>query len=289
MADWPSPGDGQYTQTFGLVTGPTVNASSDVGLRGVSVAPSATANTKGVWVTVIASVPFNAVGFILTVPYGDTGAWLLDLSIDGTVSGTILSNFAVAVKSIYQAGFNYYIPLALPAGTTVSARVQRSTSSTIETLDVLLTPIGAGDSGPGSAGLCQTYGADTTISTGTFVDAYMAPNNVSLFAATKGGYATLGSLTATPISQVALLISYEFTSAAVRFMLDIAVGAAGSETVIFADLPVETNATAKMYGSPYIGPLPCHIPSGQRLSARCAVNQSSSAESLFSLIIYGFS
>src|SRR4029077_8721859 len=105
-----------------------------------------------------------------------------------------------------------------------------------------------------------TYPAGPTVA-GTTVTANAAAD-------TKGSYAQIVASSAFACNSV--IIDVQFTAAAVgrQYRLDIATGAALSETVVVADLLAEgTNAATSVIGGTYT--LPLAIPSGTRISARC--------------------
>lgn len=104
----------------------------------------------------------------------------------------------------------------------------------------------------------ETLGASTGTTTGTTVTANAAAN-------TKGNYAQLSAATAYPACGV--IIDIPPGNAACDYLLDIAVGAAASESVIISDILVSSThgGTAQCFSVEF----PCAIPAGTRVSARC--------------------
>ena len=300
MADWTLLGDGQLAQTFGstLATDPTTNTNTAVGCRGVALTTGATAQTKGAWVTVIASVPFDASGFILSVPYMSAiSAAFIDIGV-GVTPQIILADFMVNAMHLLQAGYAVYIPIGLRSGEVVSARVQ--CSATAGVVDVLLTPVGVGFAPASPLSIGRAYGALTNALTrATTVNPYTGGTQpTDKFAGVKGAYSVLGAgglatgTVSEPISQ--LLVTFgsrgTFSQNTNRWAVDIAVGAAGSEQIIIGDLLMAMHVLPDHPGSRYIGPFPCHIPSGSSLSARTSINLSGQVSNYtFGMLVHGFS
>lgn len=112
----------------------------------------------------------------------------------------------------------------------------------------------------------ENAGAVTAASKGTTVTAAGSTN-------TKGSYAQLIAATAFPAQKLVLMFDTPSNSAR-DFLVDIAIGAGGSETIIISNLLVSTpNDTTFMGGS---FTFDIRIPAGTRLSARCQCTSSSS-------------
>ena len=114
--------------------------------------------------------------------------------------------------------------------------------------------------------------ADTANSTGVLVAS-------SATADTKGSWVELISSTSEETYWITLVLAHNFASVAKRnFLVDIAVGAAASESVQIADVSAYLCLSESIT---YLFPLT--IPSGSRVSARCS-NADSSATSCYSMI-----
>lgn len=109
----------------------------------------------------------------------------------------------------------------------------------------------------GGASRFATYGVSTSTSAGTLVTASASAN-------TKGSYVELAS--STDFNAQGIFVCFNKKQVSDRYWVDIAVGAAGSETVIISNIVLrDENADGvhlKMY-------FPISIPAGSRLSARC--------------------
>src|SRR3990172_6877060 len=105
-----------------------------------------------------------------------------------------------------------------------------------------------------------TVGAVTAGSTGTDLTATATPD-------TKGSYVEVAASTAFDAHGLLIQLNNASTGAS-DYLIDVAVGAGGSETIIAANLYVgsgDSPVSADGYG--YL--LPISIPAGTRLSARC--------------------
>lgn len=110
-------------------------------------------------------------------------------------------------------------------------------------------------------GKVTDYGSVTASTMGTQLTAGAAN--------TKGSYTQL--VAATDFEAGALLVMLGVSSAAANYLVDIAIGGAGSEQVLVPDLLYFSGVGGNI-GMHY--PLPLHVPAGARIAARC---QSTSA------------
>lgn len=111
----------------------------------------------------------------------------------------------------------------------------------------------------------ENAGANTAASRGTTITASGTAN-------TKGSYTQLIASTSFDASLVLVMI--DDLTAAIDYLIDLAIGGAGSEQVIASDL-IGTGGTGSIsYGGHYF--LPVSIPAGSRLAARCQASTLSS-------------
>ncbi|MER7131239.1 hypothetical protein [Streptosporangium saharense] len=105
---------------------------------------------------------------------------------------------------------------------------------------------------------------------------------------TKSSWVQLADATTAPIH--ALMVLAQGTSSDMSgsfYKLDIAVGAAGAETVVISDHMFEISSSEEMRAyTPEFYPLSFNIPSGVRLAARCSALTASS--SAVEVAVYGF-
>lgn len=115
------------------------------------------------------------------------------------------------------------------------------------------------------AGRVTGVGADTTVSRGPAVTSGSAHN--------KGSYVELSS--STPRASHIVVTAFAATSV-VDFLVDIALGTGGSETVIVSNLLVSAGGSSGEDTMLYY-PMAVPIPAGSRLAARCQSSTSSAA------------
>ena len=108
---------------------------------------------------------------------------------------------------------------------------------------------------------------------------------------TKGSYAEITSSTSYDTRM--LLIAFggqgNLIRTNCRWLVDIATGSAGSETVIIADLAVGSHNIGDNVLPAYIGPIPVHIPAGTRIAARCQCDITDATDRLMDIALYGIS
>lgn len=263
----------QRFETAGAVTAST---------EGTAIS-AASAHTKGSYVQLIASTAFHAQGVLLVMGIVPTVAkdFLVDLAIGGAGSEQIIAAdiFFSATGSTRRTE-SVFIPVPIPAGTRLSARLQGTTTST--GLSVVAILVAGGAIRNSSVQVCTTYGANTADTGGTGVD----PGAV---AHTKGSYAEVTSATTRAIKH--LIIAFGLRNnltidANTSWMVDIAIGAAASEQVIIANLPLAAHATTDMVFPQYHA-LPCNIPAGARIAARAQSTNTDATDRLIDVIIYG--
>lgn len=252
-------------------------ASGEVGVS------ASGANTKGAWVTLLSSLPAAAswlnIANIQITTAGDRAA-LMDIAIGGAGSETI----AVADMIFgYRDHQGTLFPLHIPAGATVRARI--STPLGFMLIDALIATayMGEPDSGLSTPGRITTYGAIPASSAGTNI----TPSGTQ---DVKGSWTQLTAATTAPIHALMVLAQSSTSAPAyVRYLIDIGVGGAGSETVVLPDHRVVTeNSPVYVYpNSPSFAPLSMCIPAGVRLSARCSAVQGTSTQAI-EVAVYGF-
>lgn len=104
----------------------------------------------------------------------------------------------------------------------------------------------------------ENAGANLAASRGTSVTASATAN-------TKGSYAQL--IASTAFGANGILIMLDDQAALIDYLIDIAIGGAGSEQIIASNLLASGATGTIAYGINYF--LPIEIPAGSRLSARC--------------------
>ena len=163
----------------------TATASS----AGITVTPSATANTKGSFVQLSAFTTADISAIHFTLYNSNFGPYLLDIAIGAAGSEKVIVN-NVALGSgdaVMSPGVSIRLPLHIPKGSRISARCQSGNASDSPISLGFQAFDGATTMMEGCAG-ADGIGAITTTSRGTAVTAGSAN--------TKGSYAQLIALAA---------------------------------------------------------------------------------------------
>lgn len=253
-----------------------------VGSEAAVSSSGATVNTKGSWITLISGLSTPGawinLGTSRVTSVGDRSA-LIDLGIGAAGSETVVvSNLVMGFRSVRGTLF----PLHIPAGATLRARVSTSIANDFVRVRTHVFH-GEPDCGMSVPGRVTTYGAATATSGGTGVS---PPGTANV----KGSYAQLTSATTAPIHALMVLAqgSTSGSMSNIEYLIDIAVGASGSETIIVPDFAVFAQDDEYIYPRSHeFLPLSTCIPAGVRLSARClAVN--SNLTTAIELAVYGF-
>lgn len=114
---------------------------------GTTVTADAGANTKGVAAAIIASTANAWKGFWLHIGHGSASTrFLIDLSFDGGSTWHIQNLFAFIFTGSGGNWSRLYIPIALAAGTAISARIQSSTGgASLRMMIAGMVSVGSGD------------------------------------------------------------------------------------------------------------------------------------------------
>jgi hypothetical protein len=253
-----------------------VNSAGVTGTQGTIVTASATTHTKGAWAQLIAStsaettlvsINVGALGFNAT----ETSA-LIDIGTGASGSESVLIGDVAVGSAASQSGgggISIVVPVKIPSGTRISARIQAATASDQARVSIVCWSVGDGTSIPTSV---DVVGGDTATSRGTALAASNAWTQV--IASTSDDYAAfclVPSSSATVASSSAL--AYE-----------IGVGASGSEQT-FGVIPWLVMSNSEQLTQNMIYPLNFFakdVPAGSRISVR-----QSSAESFFEATVIG--
>ena len=172
--------------TEGEIVVPVVGASSTVG---ATVTASATPHTKGTAVELVASSAFAAemveiyhTGNAIT---GTNTCVLVDLMTDASLATVTVPNLQIGTTQT-TTWHTYRLPVAIPSGTRIGARIQGTEVSETASISIRLHQAGSHTASPSSA---VTYGADTATSNGFAPTAPASAN-------TKGAWLQLGTTSA---------------------------------------------------------------------------------------------
>lgn len=248
----------------------------------VALVTSSTANTKGAWSTLISGTAtpgaWISLGGDRITTAGDR-AVLVDIGIGAAGSETVVAPNLIMGFRFFR---NTLFPLHIPAGATVRARASSPLTSDFVRIRTHVFH-GEPDGGLSVPGRITAYGVVTASSGGTQV----TPNATSNV---KGSYAQLTAATTAPIHALMVMVQGSSnTLLDVDYLIDIAVGASGSETIIMPDFAARTMSDEYIYTrTPEFLPMSLSLPEGVRLSARCLSVNSASAAAV-EVAVYGFS
>lgn len=265
---------------------PAIVYGSASSLDAVTVTADATPHTKGSWTELIAATDQD---------YSCLEVYVESTNINGSVTSSLLdigfgaSSSEVVVAADLIAGYKaiaatastvsccYIIPINIPAGTRISARMQSVISA--HTAGVTVRPTQLPPTVRKSYAI-DTIGADLANSRGVVLTIPGALN-------TKGAYT---QITASTLNKyIAMVVGVQgangnsFSNGAIG--MDIATGGSGSEVNVINDL-IYTAGTAETVAerSPRTNLFYVDIPAGTRLSARF---QRSATNLMADVILYG--
>lgn len=263
MPDWP------------LWSGADQRASAIGAVVTSSQATTVTSDSNGakVWVQLIASTPFAGNALLLQVGPNNAGRCLLDIGIGPSGSEVVV------VPDLYfgfQSGLggpqHIPLPLAIPAGARVAARV--ATTNANGSVIVGATLLDGSFNGKSPAGRVLAWGIDTGQARGTEIPS-------GSFNA-KGGWTTLGTPTAACRGFFILHGPQAWFGVDMAQLIDVGIGGAGSEQVLVPDLMVKGLASAGWY--PWVlGPFDIALPANTRVSLRKAQSYNGSASTYAAL------
>lgn len=258
---------------------------SSVGL--VAITPHATAHTKGSWATQDGSTPDRVDGLYITpVFFGDNSTRRTVLVDVGVGSGptTLISNLMVCPSHVAnnsrEVAQHAYFPVALPQSELFKMRAQSSMSSHPDVYAYVM-PMKSGLPCVGS--VVDTYGADTANSRGTTLTA----------SGTDNTYGSWVQLTASSERVKAIVLAFghgqadwsTFTNQ--WAIVDIGIGAAGSETEILTVADLGASSGTQILAQQWYGPYFLDIPAGTRISARVRKQYTSASQRTIDVILYG--
>lgn len=269
----------------GKATTGDVNATASLA-RPEDNTSSASTNTKGSWVECFASTPFPALGIDVSIAATLNGNSdrLVDIGIGAASSELVIIGDLPAPNIADRCMYHAFFPLMIPEGSRLSHR-SAATVASQGTL-VGMTLVAGGFIGQhASAQVCTTLGAVAADSGGTGID----PGGT---AGTKGSWVQVPASTVTdkPFRWLGIGLGNQANAARASgsFLMDVAIGAAGSEQIILENLHINSQTNGEMLPW-FIGPFPVYIPEGSQLSARASSSLIDATDRLFDVIFYGLS
>lgn len=246
---------------------------------------NASANTKATSYTAIdGSVDIDSDGFFLSFRM-DTASrdFLIDVAIGAASSEVnIIDNILVS-----SSGFSFndiwtaYFPIALTAGTRLSARCQASTGSSATEVSVVHAR--GGIFRKMRKRRATTYGANTADSGGVTIDCGASANNY-------GAWAELSSAVTNPVRSALVCLGNRLngarTTATTTF--DVGFGASLSEAGIVEGLRTNMEANSDYVRQCFFFPIDLNLAAGKRLVMRAKSSTADATDRLFDGVIIGF-
>jgi hypothetical protein len=232
-----------------------------------TVTASSTIHTKGAWTQLLASTSGDS-NLLLTRAMGvNTAAtetsMLLDIAVGASGSETpIMENLAVggaATGGPASAGLVIPLPVYIPSGSRISARIQSLIASDTCSVRFAVHRVGALQVLPTSV---DVMGSDASTSRGTALSG-ASGSWVQITASTSQRYRAVYVVASTIGTDVANNLA----------TLEVGFGASGSEVAVTKQrVQFGANESADSLPSIFNVPLPCDIPAGSRLAVRHSVN-----------------
>lgn len=274
--------------SFGVLAAAEILGVNTTGtVVGATITPSTTANTKGSWITVgTTTQACNALTIFIRSTSSANVEYLIDIG-EGATPNVVVPNIGFSVPS--PAGANedvleITIPASVATSTAIKARSQ-SSGGTASGPHVSVVCHGTNPFHTTSISAFENYGANTADSAGVSID----PGGTSH---TKGSYAEITSSTSATIEAFWVVVQNgngDFNRADNRYLLDIATGAAASETNIIENLPFTMGSAIDTPEPRVYGPFVNTITSGTRLSARMQSDSTTAGNRVFDVMIIGAS
>ena len=272
MGDWNTSSAGVIYQTIGTIQ----YANS----RGTTL-NCATANTKGSFGQLTASTEFDAQGILVHMSHPSTNCGaLLDIGIGPKDSEQVLIP-DLHLDHVHGAGAvpcsSWYFSIEVPANERISARIATSTAATVDTMAVLISKSIESDQ---TFSRVLTYGKTVVGSRGTSINCGSSVN-------TKGSWVQIGIVEMnTRMVFISLGSAQNTQLAEADFLMDIGIGLLGVETAVIGNIPFASSAQGDTFFPRTIGPLPCSIPAGQRVSVRGQCSTTDSADRIFDVLLH---
>lgn len=267
MSDFGVAGGIPRSESWGVVSGSS----------GGTTVSAATANIYGSWVQLKASTGLEATSLIITIadPNGNDEI-KVDIGIGASGSEVVIAEslFFRADGYLRNNGMTYSLPLRVPAGTRVAARMRSASAS--RSCQVSVRAL-AGDSSYNAFERLEPIGG-----------AYVATPGYT--GHTKGAWSQLVAASAANYKALHIvfgLLDYVSSQTSCG-LLDLGVGAAGSEVIIVPDLHVTAHNlpgyTHNTYQQAFVQG---SVPYGIRLSCRGQVSAGNAARHM-AMFLYGY-
>lgn len=250
---------------------------------GVTTADSLAVSISTSYTQIIAATTFDWSGFYVTLQQANAAAHSEQRCSIGI--GSAASEWDLVPDLLLQIGTNFfdqgntiYVPVSVPAG----SRLAGKSSSATGTVRCALQGVAMGSLPVPPCQFGVGYGGSGN--TGTQVDPGTTAN-------TKGSWQQITASTSFHHKFIALTLNSGNNAALTNanFLIDIGVGAGGSETVIYENLSMIQGGNEDRMNPPWFGFFPCDIPAGSRLAVRAQSTFTTNTDRLFNVTLIGLS
>lgn len=243
-----------------------------------------TTYAKGPWVQFTASTPTDTTWVAIAAQTHTSGgvAFAIDISIGAAGSEmVVVSNLNMSGNP--SRGERFFFPFMIPAGTRIAGRM--SSDGLGDGMNVHLETYQDQFSSVGVGSAIDTYGFSNAINLGIAVDPGATAN-------TKGAYTQITASLTNDIAGFMIQLDGQGSTSGVGgatiWLIDIAVGAVGSEVVILPNLyQLGYVAGGVLFFIPMAAYMPMQIGAGTRISARAQCSTAAATDRGFGITFYG--
>lgn len=249
--------------------------------RGTLITSGGSANTKGSWTDIGVATTFDYQAIFVQMFSTLTGDMVVDLGLsDGTNRWVLAADLRVpGGRGVRTGGSAVMLPLYIPVGSQISARVAADQASKSCSVHVTGAAVGFGGV-PGYSRLVSMY--TPASSRGTDVEPTTANTKTSWVEITTGITQPVDGLLVGvgPGDQIA-------RAAGQNYLLDIGIGAAASESVLLPNLSISLHEDIDVPMPCMLGPFPALVPASARLAARAQSNVVTAGERKIDVALWG--
>lgn len=247
------------------------SGSSPTDSLGTNVTANASANTKGNW-TAVGTTDWSRPFAGLYVWHKQTTAarlFLVDIGYSLDAGSTWVTLIADLMINGEADSFTpIYLPIRIPKGARLGARVQSSTGSAGIRLTFYPQPMAPG--WPNGMIVSRTWGQDTSDSGGVQIDPGATVN-------TKGAYVAFAGFSVVDrVHAIAIALGGQNNAlpTAASWLVDVAYDVGGTKNIVMNNLIFAQSGTQGRGGPSFSGFFPCNIPKAATLAVRaqCSIN-----------------
>lgn len=254
---------------------------------GTTLSANVTTNVKGSWTALGSATSFAYEGFTLHLASNAQATnFMLDIGIDnGSGSNVIIAAdiYFAGAKQANEHNLALYLPIHVPAGSLLEARVASSTS--VANISCLI--VGHSVNPGGGPGFSRAVALFTPASSrGVTIDPGGSVSN------TKGSWTQLTASTPEDLAALFGVVGFagdtsRAATTSVGFALDIGIGASGAESVVLPDFFFGWSAGWDGPNDVFLQPFSAAIPSGSRVAARGQCTITTANDRAIDLALYG--